>query len=192
MKLLPKAALLVTALSCSTASQALDYYISAQAGNSDLEFAEDTEVYLALGAGISTSKNFSYEISYNDFGEYENKGTYGTGTANAGKDWKLTANVSSIALAAIGKMNITDDFYLTGKVGFDFWELEQTTTLVETGDKEKTDSNGTDLFMAFGLTYDLSELTSFTKGVLIGFEYQIHDFDKLDIDVYTGTLIYRF
>lgn len=187
MKFLPMAAFVMAALTCSSFTHAGNVYVNGQLGTSDFEFGEDDDMFSALAVGWAGSKNFAMEVAYNDFGKYIERGVDDDPTD---PNYKQTHEIYSIAVTGIGKMNITESFYLTGKVGFNFWGLDITTD--RTYGSFKQDDTGTDLFMGFGLIYDLSTLTSFTKDVAFSFEYQMHDIDTIDIDVWAGGLSYTF
>ena len=187
MKFLPMAAFVAAVLTCSAFTHAGDVYINGQLGIAEFEFDDDDDLFSAIALGWSGSKNFAAEVAYNDYGKYIKRGI---DDDPIDSNFKQTHEIYSIAVTGIGKMNITESFYLTGKIGFDFWGLDITTD--RTYGSFKQDESGTDLFMGFGLIYDLSTLTSFTKGVAFSFEYQMHDFDKIDVDVWAGGLSYTF
>lgn len=194
MKFLPTAAFVLAALTCSSLTHAGDFYIQGQLGVTEFEFDEDDDLFTAIAFGWAGSKNFAMEVAYSNYGEYFGAGSYELEHEDGSKediDYKLTHEIYSVVLAGIGKMNITESFYLTGKIGFDFWGMDLLTETLEFAPVKDTDS-GTDLFMGFGLIYDLSKLSNFTDGVAISFEYQMHDFDKIDADVWTGGISYTF
>ena len=186
MKFLPTAAFVLAALTCSSLTHAGDFYIQGQVGVTEFEFDDDDDMFSAIALGWAGSKNFAMELAYHNYGEY-----FRTGTDDAPvPEFKLTHEIYSVVLAGIGKMNITESFYLTGKIGVDFWGMDLLTE--RTSGPTSEDVSGTDIFMGFGLIYDLSTLSNFTDGVAISFEYQMHDFDKIDADVWTGGISYTF
>lgn len=151
---------------------AQEYYLFAQFGQSRFDVGEanvaidDTDTTLGLGFGVELSPNLALEAAYHDFGELK--------IAQSGID------VSAFSGALIGQIPLGASLGAYGKLGFDVWEAESSTT----------SSDGNDLFFGLGLSYELN------NSAALRLEFNRHDFSgdngNSDVELDTITVGVRF
>lgn len=82
--------------------------------SNDFTFSK-TDTTFSLGAGYNFNKFVAIEVGYRDLGEIKDRGLYFDGV----DDYTYTSKLSATAIQAsvIGKLPISDDFNLFGRVG---------------------------------------------------------------------------
>ena len=120
-------------------------YVGVSMGNTDFDAPEDGSSY-ELKGGYKFNDNFAIQGSYINFGDIDD---------NEPPVW--TMEVDAIELSAIGSFLLSDKISLTGTLGFSSWDAAVT----EEGFGNVGGIDGTDLFYGVGVSYSISDTTSF-------------------------------
>lgn len=132
---------------------------------SNWDEAKDSDTYASLGFGFSINKNFAVEVAYNDFG--------------TGKDdiWfnliNLESKITSISVAALGKLPVSQKVSLVGKAGYEGWDAEFEVNDFA-GNVFKPEDKGTEFFYGVGVSISFNEQFSVIA------QYDIHKVDSSD------------
>lgn len=145
---------------------------------------DDSDSFLSVGMGFQFSQNAAVEVAYNDFGEYAYT------IRGGGSSVKATAEANSISVAAVGNYPLANSFGVIGKIGLEMWDAKGKLKGDCGAFCGSDDEDGTDIFFAFGASYDMTEAAT------ARLEYQLHSFDlgdtDVDIDIFTVGFIFGF
>jgi len=159
----------VSAITLSAPTFAEGFYIGAgvsQAFVDESGFDEDDTGGKIFG-GYNFNDYFGIEGSYYDFGDIS--------------DGNNSAAIDGVSLAIVGKVPVSTNFSIFGKVGGHEWDAETT------GSSAQVSSNsGTDVFYGVGLEYSINQLVSL-RG-----EVERYEVDDLDVDVATLGISFNF
>ncbi len=158
--------LFVCSLALATTARAGDIgpYLNFSLGQTGVDpdisdFDEDTSY--SLGFGFSFNRNFALEVSYIDFGDLKD---------DIPPVWTLSGD--AVTACVIGKIPLNPVAAVYGKLGFAAWDAE----LKEAGFGTFFKDDGTDLTIGLGL------LLHATDNVSAFVQYQMYEFDDLDVD----------
>jgi len=167
--------LLSAGLLLSTQVQAGTWSIHGNIGTTnfdddELVLNDDSDTFTSAGLAYNLSDSFSIEAAYNDFGA-------------AGVDGN-SLDFSSISLATIGSLPISENWNLTGKLGVERLESESNINLGFLGVNFNVEEKSTKAFAGIGLDY------SFNDVLTIRTNLDFHD--SADIKVLTAGIKYNF
>jgi hypothetical protein len=111
--------------------------------------------------GYNFHKNFGLEFSYNNIGK-----THAYDTPN---ELSASLDVDAYALAAVGRIDITESFGLYGKVGATSWEADL--RLREEDLRTDYEDDGSDITYGIGATW------TFDKDYHLSVEWQRYDIE---------------
>jgi hypothetical protein len=175
---------IIAVLSPATAS-AENYYIGGSYGKTEVDVASSSDIAALAAVGISVDeedtgskyfagyrahKNVAFEVFNADLGEV-----------------KITDGVDSIDIEAVsfgvsvlGIIPVTESFELFGKVGYQSWEADLSSTV-----GVSASADGTDVTYGVGATYTTGPF-SFRA------EAERYDFDGEDVDMLSAGIAYNF
>ena len=146
---------------------------------------DDTSYKITVG--YDYSKNFAVEAAYVNFGDF-NLDANETGIANP-LIGSFDADTDGISIAVVGKLPLSNNVSLLGKVGAYYWNSDTDTSVTQSGAPvpiNEVDDNGTDFFYGVGAQYDFNKFS-------LRAEYEVYnDIIEEDYDVYTLNLMYHF
>ena len=151
---------LSSVLLCFFSNAMASWYLGGGLGRTDYDadsisrFDDPVGIELILGNDINS--NFSFEVSYIDFGE-ANDGLF--------PNWRL--NADGLTLAALIKAPVNKDFNIFFKVGLNDWDI----TLKQDGLGVIAKDAGTDIFYGVGAAVNVNDKVS------LGARYNVYDFD---------------
>lgn len=184
---------LLTTVSISNAQDTANgFYVGVGVGHSDQKDAcddisgscDDTDTGWKIFAGYEFNQYLSLEGGYADLGESD------ADTIVLGIPVSADAEITGFFLSGIASWPINDSFSVFGKLGAIYWDVE--TDADGGGISVSEDENGTDLMFGVGAQYD------FTDNIGIRAEWErfndVGDSDtgESDIDLISGSLVYRF
>ncbi len=150
-KTLGKSILTLSLLTAAAASNADEsFYAGVGVGHANLDGCDavtlpcDDSSTVGKGViGYNFHKNFGLEFSYNNLGK-----AYALNESNG---FNASLDTDAFALSAVGRMDITENFGVYGKVGASSWESD----LILRQDDARSDfeDDGTDLTYGAGLTW---------------------------------------
>ena len=135
-------------------------YVSLYVGQSEADDVDEDDTSYRIGGGYRVNQNFAVEGFYIDYGEAED--SFG------GIDFSSEADAFQFQAVGLFPVNPTVELY--GKLGLAIWDLE---TCIGT---LCGDDDGTDLVYGLGAAFNV------TQAVAIRAEYEIVEFDDVDID----------
>lgn len=141
-------------------AQAEGGYIGASIGQTDVDIPTFSDGdSLAFTAGYRIDKNFAFEASYIDLGEFDD---------DIAPVWTIKAD--GFNFAAVGIIPINNTFEVFGKVGMYIWDF----SVSEAGFGEFYSSDGNDISFGFGASANLTDQFNLI------FEYQKFEVDDQD------------
>ena len=152
--------------------------------------SDESDTAIKVFGGVKFNPNLAVEAAFIYGGEYSQSGTdssLGTATANI--------EVRGINLAVLGFLPVSERFSLQGKVGLFIWDMDVTVrsiTFAPFGYSSFPES-GTDPMFGIGGTINISKQI----GILVEYETFLDvgnagTTGKFDINVLSGSLVYRF
>jgi OOP family OmpA-OmpF porin len=136
-------------------------YFAASIGQSDIDLPVDKGTSFSLGFGYSLNKNFAVEASYIDFGEASD---------DIAPIWTLSAD--GFVVNFVGKVPFNEKISGFANLGFLAWDIK----LDEAGTGTIATDEGTDF------TYGLGIMFGVTDKVSCNLQYQMYEFDDVDVD----------
>lgn len=150
-KTLGKSILTLSLLTAAATSQAEEsFYAGLGIGHSNLDACDvitlpcDDSSTVGKGfIGYNFHKNFGLEFSYNNLGKAH--------AHNDADGFNASLDTDAVALSAVGRMDITENFGIYGKVGAASWEADA--HFRQDNARSDFEDDGTDLTYAAGLTW---------------------------------------
>jgi len=154
---------------------------------------DDTDTGWKLFGGYEFTENWAIEGAYVDLGDV----TSDTVVNDGPDDWtprdfvKAATNehpysVDGFTLAGKGTWPINDQFSIFGKLGVFVWEADIDVDCRGCGASNSDDESGTDWTGGVGASYD------FSNNIGVRIEYERYATDRDDVDLFSGSLLYRF
>lgn len=173
-----------------------NFYVFGDVGNGKMEIdAEDdytfskTDTTFSFGAGYEFNKFAALEVAYRDLGEIKDSGFYSDGV----DDYFYTSKLSATALQAslVGKLPISDDFNLFGRVGVASIDADYVgTASYADGNNpapDKSSESKTRALVGVGASYNL------TEQLAIRAEYnQYEKWDDTKLSALTVGAVFKF
>lgn len=157
----------LSALFSSLTSHAFaDGYVYLATGIADFD-GEETDNSLAMGLGFDVIDHLALELNITNFGSVKDM-KFNNST--------LDMKAETIALAAVGLWDITEEVTVYGKLGLDVWEARLTYPATIYGVGTNTEE-GVAPYLTFGARYKFTEKLG---GMA---EYQLHQFEIGDTDI---------
>ena len=120
-------------------------YLGAGLGNASYDELNDSDVAFSLFGGIDINEVLAVEAGWTDLGEASKGGN------------KTSADTLSVGI--LGKLPLSTDISLFGKVGMARWNYDATISGVSDS------ASSTDLYYGFGANYDISGQSSVRFGL---------------------------
>lgn len=165
-------------------------YLGASIGQSDIDDevaaglissgpVDGKDTAWKLYGGYMLNRNFGIEAAYVDLGEATYSGDFFGDPVTDGK-----VKVTGFNIAGIGKLPISEQFSLFGKLGLFIWEVEASD--ITAGAPFSTAADGTDLSFGVGAGYD------FTPNLGVRAEWELFKTDDVDASLISIGLVWRF
>lgn len=199
--------LATTALAAVNAS-AGDWYVSATAGQSEVDLdissgpgysIDDEDTTYGINLGYRLNQYWAVEAGYLDLGEASIKATeggadfyYGGSYVEAEAGTKATAEADGWTLGLVGTYPVTEKFDLYAKAGVYKWDVDYKVSGSGWIDGEyyegsaSASEDGSDIYYSLGGKYN------FTETVAVGVEFARYEVDDADVDNISATLTYSF
>ena len=154
---------------------------------------DDTDTGWKLFGGYDFTENWAIEGAYVDLGDV----TSDTVVKDGPDDWtprdfvKAATNehpysVDGFTIAGKGTWPINDQFSIFGKLGVFVWEADIDVDCRGCGASNSDDESGTDWTGGVGASYN------FSNNIGVRIEYERYATDRDDVDLFSGSLLYRF
>lgn len=171
-----------------------NFYVFGDVGQGKFEIDGDndttlskTDTTFSFGAGYDVNKFLSLELAYRDLGNIVDKGS----DFNDDGDFEYTdkLNATAVQVSVIGKLPISDEFNVFGRVGVadidaDYKTIEATSTGVK---RDSGSDSKTRALFGVGASYDVSSQLALRA------EYnQYAKWDDLKLSALTVGAVYKF
>lgn len=191
MKKIHLAVALIAALAAPSAfAQATDhtgFFVNGSVGSGNVSEGNfsDTGTAWQLNGGYRWG-TFGIEGGYADFANL----------SDTAEGLDVNAALNGFTLGANGRFNFAEQWYLSGRAGFFFWDADANAAVCAVAGTNRVcnlieaDTDGTDYYVGFGLGYDFNE--QFSLGVAYDY-FAAEDNDlKLNTNTYSITGEVRF
>lgn len=191
----------------SASGQEGRFYLGAGGGYSDLGFdsgditsaaaaagvtgtttsVDDNDIGWKLFGGYQFTRNWGLEVFYADLGD--GSASF-TATAPFAGTLNISTDASGFGAAATGTYPINNQFGVHAKLGVFRWDVDAQAAAVVAGvtATASADDTGTDLMFGVGASYNFNQNSS----VRIEWERFNDVGDDLDVDLFSGSFLYRF
>jgi OOP family OmpA-OmpF porin len=149
---------------------------------------EKTDTLSNIFMGYQINEYVSAEVSYEDLGKTDFAATSTGGPSWAAGPVSATQKADGYGLTAVGRWPISERWFLIGKLGWFWWESEE--TFVESYYTTVKKESGSDFTYGGGLEFDHGH----KDRIVYRFELDHHEVgnDNYNVDSATFKFIYRF
>lgn len=154
---------------------------SLQAGSLD-----NSDTAFRVFGGLDVNRYLGVELAYTDFGKVNGESQSTGGPVYTPGSVLFEADSTAFSLAAVGRWPLQSGFGAYGKLGMARWSTDSSlrNNALSTG---TVSDDGTDPFLALGLSYDLSP--SLSLQLEAARYFNVWDYD---MDTFTAGVTYRF